>query len=165
MISHQSYEFALKGAKTGTISHQNYVTALNLLNEMVSGLTQQYLKGKDRYTVAIDATEQICVEDLPIIQIGHLVKGHVFRPICLAVANRLNKRTFDFIFNYIKDNCTGPPIAMMADGDKACRAACSEVFPSCIQTMCWWHLTKNLKRKASKFYFAPNFITIHFTFS
>ena len=70
----------------------------------------------DRLTLAIDATEQICVEDLPIMQWSHL-------PSNLFGCD--NKRTFEFVFNYIKDSCDSPLIVMMADGDKACRASCS----------------------------------------
>ena len=47
----------------------------------------------------------------------------------MALSNSEDSDIFEMIFKFIESKCTNPPIAIMADGDKAARKAAKKVFP------------------------------------
>ena len=64
----------------------------------------------------------------------------------MALSNSEDSDIFEMIFKFIESKCTNPPIAIMADGDKAARKAAKKVFPLATLLMCWWHMLKNVKK-------------------
>ena len=117
-------------------------------------MTKRFGDINHKWILAIDATENTTIEDLSMIQVGILDEKAGFVPVFLSLATHLNKQTFMRIFEFVKEHASDPPTALMADGCKATRAACQEVLPDTIVTMCFYHVLKNAKRRIGEFYIA-----------
>ena len=93
--------------------------------------------------------------ELPIIQIGMMTNRGRFKPIFLIIANKLDKWTFSCAFKTVQEQAGSAPSYLLADACAATRAAFRQVFGADSEVsvkmgMCWYHVSKNVKRKLGK---------------
>ena len=71
------------------------------------------------------------------------------------IANKLDAITYACVFHIIKEEAGSSPTYLLADADGATRAAFKQVFGSEAgnspqMSMCWYHVSKNVKRRIGK---------------
>ena len=102
------------------------------------------------WVLSLDATYQTNTEDCPLIFFGSSEKDGKFRGVGAILSNREDELAYDFLFEFVKENASPSPDAIMADGAKAITNSARRFLPDSVRLMCFFHVMKNVKEKLSK---------------
>ena len=102
------------------------------------------------WVLSLDATYQTNTEDCPLIFFGSSEKDGQFRGVGAILSNREDELAYDFLFEFVKENASPSPDAIMADGAKAITNSARRFLPDSVRLMCFFHVMENVKEKLSK---------------
>ena len=113
-------------------------------------LMEKFMKPGGDWVLSVDSTYQTNSEDCPLIFFGSSSKDGKFNGIGAILTNREDKTAFDFLFDFVKDNSTPTPTAIMADADKAITSSIRDKLPESQRLTCFFHVMKNVKQRLTK---------------
>ena len=102
------------------------------------------------WVLSLDATYQTNTEDCPLIFFGSSDKDGTFHGVGAILSNREDELAYDFLFEFVKEQASPSPTAIMADGAKAITNSVKRILPDSERLMCFFHVMKNVKEKLSK---------------
>ena len=102
------------------------------------------------WVLSLDATYQTNTEDCPLIFFGSSEKDGQFRGVGAILSNREDELAYDFLFEFVKENASPSPDAIMTDGAKAITNSARRFLPDSVRLMCFFHVMENVKEKLSK---------------
>ena len=114
-----------------------------------SHLVQEYLQDGSEELICLDHTYSLCQENCPVMFVGRVSRAGHFCPFGIVIGNKKAASNSKFVLEWIRDNCSVPPVAVIADGAAAFTAALRETFPDTLRLMCFFHVMKNVKDKLS----------------
>ena len=114
-----------------------------------SHLIEEFLKDGQEELICMDHTHSLCVENCPVMFVGRVSRAGHFCPFGIVIGNKEAASNSKFVLEWIRDNCSVPPVAVIADGAAAFTAALREIFPDTLRLMCFFHVMKNVKDKLS----------------
>lgn len=121
----------------------NFITSNNYLWE-------KYIENmEDDATLALDATYNTNVENFCVWLFGILLKNSSFQPVGEMVSSHETTDDVKYLLQAIKDASKKDPKYVMADGAQSISKVVSEVFPTSIRLMCWFHVAQNIKKQGS----------------
>ena len=82
-----------------------------------------------------------------MLNVGIINENQNFIPVMMALSNKEDSETFEYIFKFINSKCDHSPTNCIGDGGKAARIAAKNIWPETTLLMCWWHMSNAVKRK------------------
>ena len=113
-------------------------------------LVEKFMQSGKNWVLSVDSTYQTNSEDCPLIFFGSCSKYGKFNGIGAILSNREDKKAFDFLFEFVKENAEPSPTAVMADADKAISSSIKDKLPGSVRLTCFFHVMKNVKQKLAK---------------
>lgn len=102
----------------------------------------------------LDCTYKVNVFDMPLLQVRGVTSLNTTFNMAYCLVSDERKWTFAWVLECLRsiflENPIPEPQVIVTDYSKACKNACSEVFPQVQQQLCLWHIMKIAEHNAKK---------------
>jgi len=163
----QAYRRSLRGDRTEMqqllmlMERDNYVYRVNRLDDSntVNDIFWAHpdsitLANTFHYVLVIDSTYKTCRYKLPLLEIvGITPVGKTFS-VAFVYLHAEKVENFKWALQMLRELLSDVKVGVIiTDADKALMRSVEEVFPEAIQTLCTFHVTKNVKARCKRLVF------------